>query len=178
MLNRRYTWCRLPVQRKTPQEKKRLSLERDRRNVYGEAPHASRKNVPLRKKLRNRANRRAQESQLPSVPTPIDNELMEDIEAKIRQKAPPIWEKYPDAPLGEVIARKEAKRTSKVDRAKACQRALRILKELKLNDDPSLESFVLQEVRSGRYRTPEDAVRDAIAHWEPRKRNGSRRQPH
>ena len=43
--------------RKTPQEKKRLSLAKDRRNVYGENDKASRKNIPRAKSRVNRANR-------------------------------------------------------------------------------------------------------------------------
>jgi hypothetical protein len=45
------------MRERTPQEKKSLSLAKDRRNVYGEAPHGAWKSIPLRKKLRNRANR-------------------------------------------------------------------------------------------------------------------------
>lgn len=45
------TWapddCNWIMREKTPQEKKQLSLQKDRRNVYGEAPHAVRKNIPL-----------------------------------------------------------------------------------------------------------------------------------
>jgi hypothetical protein len=52
------------MRERTPQEKKSLSLAKDRRNVYGEAPHGARKSIPLRKKLRNRANRHNQESKL------------------------------------------------------------------------------------------------------------------
>jgi len=48
----------------TPQEKKELSYERDRRNVYGRSPHASRKAIPLHKALRNRANRHLENQQV------------------------------------------------------------------------------------------------------------------
>jgi hypothetical protein len=40
------------MKKRTPQEKKKLSLERDLLNVNGEAPHAARKSIPLRKALR------------------------------------------------------------------------------------------------------------------------------
>lgn len=43
---------------KTPQEKKQLSLDRDRRNTYGENSKASRKLVPLKKAKSHRAERR------------------------------------------------------------------------------------------------------------------------
>jgi hypothetical protein len=102
---------------RTPAEKKRLSLEKDRRNVYGEAPHGARKNIPLRKKLRNRANRHLQESQLPSVPVEMDLDEAEQIQSAMFAKAPVVWDKTPDAPLKEVLARKQWKRsTPKADR--------------------------------------------------------------
>jgi hypothetical protein len=98
------------MRRKTPQEKKRLSLQKDRRNVYGEAPHASRKNVPLRKKLRNRANRHRQESLLPAGPLHFDVDDADAIKSSMLTKAPQAWEKYRDAPLAEVIQRKQSNR--------------------------------------------------------------------
>ena len=45
--------------RLSPQEKKELSLQKDRRNAYGENDKASRKNIPRAKARVNRANRRA-----------------------------------------------------------------------------------------------------------------------
>jgi len=88
---------------KTPQQKKKLSLEKYRRNTYGEPRDASSKSIPLRKKLRNRANRHMQEAQLPSVPVQLDADEADRIESAMRHKPPQAWEKYPDKPLGEVI---------------------------------------------------------------------------
>jgi hypothetical protein len=96
--------------RRTPQEKKSLSLAKDRRNVYGEAPHGARKSIPLRKKLRNRANRHNQESQLPSGPVPLDADEADEIESSILGKAPRVWNKIPDAPLSGVVANKQFRR--------------------------------------------------------------------
>lgn len=96
--------------KRTPQEKKRLSYARDRRNVYGEAPHAARKSIPLRKALRNRANRHYTNRQLRYEVVGFDEELADAIESRIRRKAPHEWEKYPDAPLGEVVERKSRNR--------------------------------------------------------------------
>lgn len=42
---------------KSPQEKKRLSLKKDRRNTYGENDKASRKNIPRSKAKSHRAVR-------------------------------------------------------------------------------------------------------------------------
>ena len=96
--------------KRTPQEKKRLSYARDRRNVYGEAPHAARKNIPLRKALRNRANRHYANQQLTFEGVGFDEELADAIESRVRQKAPHEWGKWPDAPLCEVVARKSRNR--------------------------------------------------------------------
>jgi len=42
---------------KSPQEKKTLSLQKDRRNSYGNNDKAARTAIPLRKALENRGNR-------------------------------------------------------------------------------------------------------------------------
>ena len=94
----------------TPQEKKELSYERDRRNVYGNAPHAARKCIPLRKAQRNRANRHSQNQQIKYQGPAPDQELAEDLESLIHHRAPKEWEKYPDAPLREVVAKKSTNR--------------------------------------------------------------------
>jgi hypothetical protein len=96
--------------KRTPQEKKRLSYARDRRNVFGEAPHAARKNIPLRKALRNRAGRHYANQQLTYKGAGFDEELADAIESRVKQKASHEWGKYPDAPLGEVVARKSRNR--------------------------------------------------------------------
>jgi len=44
---------------KSPIEKKRLSLARDRRNVFGESPHAARKSIPKRKAMEHQRERHA-----------------------------------------------------------------------------------------------------------------------
>ena len=96
--------------KRTPQEKKELSYKRDRRNVYGEAPHAARKSVPLRKALRNRANRHVANQALAYQGPIPDEERADELESHMHHRAPRHWEKHPDAPLGEVIAEKSRKR--------------------------------------------------------------------
>jgi hypothetical protein len=98
------------MQRRTPQEKKTLSLKKDRRNTYGESPHGARKSIPLQKRLRNRSDRRHKESQLPIFPGQIDLEEADRIESAISSKAPRQSGKVPDSPLGQVIARKQLRR--------------------------------------------------------------------
>jgi hypothetical protein len=100
------------MKRKMPQEKKQLSYERDRRNVYGRSPHASRKLIPLNKALRNRANRH-RENQLVDYQGPTPNlELADELGSSIHHRVPRGWEKYPDAPLGEVVAKKSKERAT------------------------------------------------------------------
>jgi len=94
----------------TPQEKKELSYERDRRNVYGNAPHAARKWIPLRKAMRNRANRHSQNQQIKLQGPAPDQDRADDLESQLHQRAPKEWEKYPDAPLREVVVKKSTDR--------------------------------------------------------------------
>jgi hypothetical protein len=97
---------------RTPQQKKALSYARDRRNVYGEAPHASRKNIPLRKALRNRSNRHQANQHLAYGGVGFDEELADQIESQIHHMAPQEWEKFRDAPLREALARKSEERAA------------------------------------------------------------------
>ena len=98
------------MRKRTPQEKKKLSYERDRRNVYGNSPQAARKAIPLRKAQRNRANRHLANQEV-AVRTPIPSEaIAEHIEERLNLKAPKQWKKGPDAPLGEVTAQKSLNR--------------------------------------------------------------------
>lgn len=97
----------------TPQEKKRLSYERDRRNDYGENDKASRKAIPLRKRLAARGSRRAARAALPGGWDAIPEEEVEQAENKMlaaEQRAYLRWRKAPDIPLAEYLARKRARR--------------------------------------------------------------------
>ncbi len=98
------------MKRLTPQEKKALSYEQDRRNCYGESPHGARKSIPLRKALRNRANRRYQNQQLEMSGVGFNEEVADAVESQTRHRAPKRWKKYPDAPLGEVVLQKRKER--------------------------------------------------------------------
>jgi len=98
------------MRKKTPQEKKRLSYEKDRRNCYGESPHGARKSIPKRKRLRNRANRKYQEQQLAISSLKLNDGLAEQIESRLYQKAPKVWSKVADAPLKKMIEHKQQRR--------------------------------------------------------------------
>lgn len=93
---------------RTPQEKKRLSLAKDRRNAYGESPHAARKAIPKRKRVRTHRERHAAKVPLTKVD---DDALAVDLAAaRAERKRKSGWKKDPDAPLGEVLERKAAGR--------------------------------------------------------------------
>lgn len=95
---------------RNPQEKKILSYERDRRNCYGESPHAARKAIPLHKALRNRANRHFQNQKLTLPAQTLDQDMADAIESWIYHRAPHSWNKFPDAPLREVVKKNLKKR--------------------------------------------------------------------
>ncbi len=93
---------------KSPTEKKRLSMLRDRRNVYGECPASSRKNIRRGKQRGHMELRRAANEELrilKGVPADAD-----DIESRTKDRSNALarssFKKVPDAPLGEVVARK------------------------------------------------------------------------
>jgi hypothetical protein len=62
--------CRMPA--KTPQEKKALSLKRDRRNVYGESTKGTRVGIPRSKQQSKQAERRAANQPLLAVSGQLD----------------------------------------------------------------------------------------------------------
>jgi hypothetical protein len=120
------------MKRRTPQEKKMLSYERDRRNVYGQSPHAARKHIPLRKAQRNRANRHYENQKADYQGPALDVDMADELESLIFHRAPQKWEKYPDAPLGEVVAKKSRKRA--IMRSYGGREALRTRSLLKSKD--------------------------------------------
>jgi hypothetical protein len=99
---------------KSPQEKKQLSLERDRRNVYGENAKSSRKNIPKSKRLSQRAARKAANTPLQAIKGGVREE--EAIAAELASRTKQIerrgnaFVKQPDLPLGVVLRRKNLKK--------------------------------------------------------------------
>jgi hypothetical protein len=96
--------------RRSPQEKKALSYARDRRNAFGENDKSSRKAIPLRKRLVNRANRHAARQQLSEVGDRVTAERADRIEERVQGTKPKTWRKWPDEPLGQVLERKRQRR--------------------------------------------------------------------
>lgn len=94
--------------RKTPEEKKQLSLAKDRRNNYGENDKASRKAIPLRKALVNRANRHADRRVLSDATGANAAEVSESAELRLRGRRRKVWRKWPDVTLGDHISQRKA----------------------------------------------------------------------
>lgn len=93
----------MAVQPKTPQEKKRLSYAKDRRNTYGENSKASRKGIPLAKARANRAERHTQDHVLATAVGLENNDELAAVENLVRGVEPRKWIKWPDKPLGQVL---------------------------------------------------------------------------
>ena len=89
--------------RKTPQEKKLLSLKKDRRNSYGENAKASRKAIPLRKRNVNKQNRKRQHDIVALMAHAETEEDLEATESLLLQKRNKQWQKTPDVSLSEKI---------------------------------------------------------------------------
>lgn len=82
----------------TPQEKKVLSYQRDRRNTYGENDKSSRKNIPRSKALGQRSFR----SRVGQILRSRDVEAIDDAVASARRRA---FDKTPDQSLGDHLDR-------------------------------------------------------------------------
>jgi hypothetical protein len=95
---------------KTPQEKKRLSLAKDRRNTFGENSKASRKGIPLAKARANRSERHAQDHLLAQAAAGNSEEQLVAVEVQVRSAKPRQWRKSPDEPLGVVLAKRSVRR--------------------------------------------------------------------
>ena len=98
----------------SPPEKKRLSLELDRRNAYGENDKASRKNIPRSKARGHRSERRVVEQVLSHghVTAPDENAAQQEAKLKVesRKKRLAGFKKSPDIPLAKSLARKATRR--------------------------------------------------------------------
>jgi hypothetical protein len=99
---------------KSAAEKKRLSLERDRRNIHGECPTSSRKNIRRGKQRGHMEVRRAANEELRALKGTLEQSVIETSEADTRDRVLLLsrqsFKKWPDAPLGEVLKRKQKKR--------------------------------------------------------------------
>jgi hypothetical protein len=94
----------MPRKRKTPQEKKKDSYKKDRRNVYGERGSHSRHAVTRAKRARQSVQRAAARQAVDAAVR--DPGLAERLEGRSAARRGNRWQKVPDAPLEEVIERK------------------------------------------------------------------------
>ena len=117
------------MKQKTPQEKKALSYEKDRRNDYGANDKASRKNIPIRKAKQNRAYRKNVNQIVDKVPNEIDLEKIDLIESEVRSVKKENWKKYPDALLGNIVKAKIENRELKIGRGKTARKKEREIVE-------------------------------------------------
>lgn len=108
---------------KSPQDKKRTSLARDRRNDYGECPTSSRKNIRRGKqRSRMKVRRAANEELRPlmGVTPELDPDLAEGrAKDRIFALTRSSLKKMPDTPLGIVLSKKRALREKTAQRLKS-----------------------------------------------------------
>ena len=105
----------MPRAPKSPQQKKRLSLQKDRRNSYGENSKGSRKNIPKSKALSHRKVRHAAKDAIAHLASSPETqaEVLESTLTKPRlQKG--RWRKSADTPLGLVVEGKLKRRKATV----------------------------------------------------------------
>ena len=99
---------------KSPCEKKSLSLERDRRNIFGENSKASRKAIPRRKQLSHMGERRAISQILSHLRESAEERDVSEADvlakAQVIERKHKAFKKSPDSPLGVVVKEKLAKR--------------------------------------------------------------------
>lgn len=109
-------------QPRSPQEKKALSYERDRRNGYGESDKGSRKTIPARKAGENRRDRRKVNQSLVILPT-VEAAAGEMIESDAANDVFRVggWTKAPDIPLADHIEKKTGGRISRFGRKDAAR---------------------------------------------------------
>jgi DNA primase len=93
------------MKRKTPQEKKRDSYLRDRRNTYGENDKSSRKNIARSKRRRSRVERRLARTAFPPGERRVYEDRVEDVESRLVRKRRGAWTKVPDTPLAAALER-------------------------------------------------------------------------
>lgn len=103
---------------KTPQEKKRLSYQFDRRDDYREGNKSSRKGIRWRKRWVNQTYRHHIKRILRA---PIDQTNADTVENQLFETRRPLWRKSPHQPLGLYLYER-----GKVDLAKVKNLTFRV----------------------------------------------------
>jgi hypothetical protein len=116
---------------KSPKEKKRLSLERDCRNVYGENPAASRKGIAKGKQRQHQNERRSAAQALTQLKGSPDEDFAKDVELEAKVAAAMSrkygFRKTPDLPLGKFLEqRKRAKESAAARKAALAEYVRRV----------------------------------------------------
>jgi hypothetical protein len=101
--------------RRSPQEKKRLSYSKDRRNDYGENDKSSRRNIARNKRHQRRAERHRGQQGLSAALGPVDETVEANVDQGIaaRARRGSRWRKFPDTQLGVYVAETLAARARK-----------------------------------------------------------------
>jgi hypothetical protein len=102
---------------KSPDDKKRLSLERDRRNRYGENDKSSRKSIQRGKQRQHMDERRSVGEILSRLRGDVQEDEATEIELRAKTRIAHSkgegFRKHPDTPLAVVLATKRARKKSK-----------------------------------------------------------------
>ncbi len=91
---------------RTPQQKKALSLDRDRRNSYGERGANSRFAIARHKAKDLRRIRRMENAPLASRTLTVADDVLAEVQLRTVSHPPRSWKKSPDRSLAKSIERK------------------------------------------------------------------------
>ncbi|MFI6307700.1 tyrosine-type recombinase/integrase [Amycolatopsis thailandensis] len=103
------------MRRKSPQEKKRLSYAKDRRERHGENDKSSRKNIPRHKRRVNRAKRHREQQVLNGARGSVDVESAATAEESLLKTRPERWQKSAGATLGTLVQHKLAMKSERTE---------------------------------------------------------------
>lgn len=96
--------------RRSPQQKKQLSYDNDRRNTYGENDKASRKAIRRNKRRVNQANRHRDRETLSRATGLRDVDAEAGTDDRLHARRPKSWRKSADETLRRVVERKLRRR--------------------------------------------------------------------
>jgi hypothetical protein len=141
---------------KNPQDKKRLRLDRDRRNVFRENDNASRKNIPRSKQLSQMRIRRAATQALARLRGEHDDSAEMEADALVKLQTIVLrrigFRKMPDQPLRKVLAEN--------GRARFYRAICNALKAAKIQ--PGLSNGVRIEIEDDDSRFTSVRLRDVV----------------
>ncbi len=103
------------MRRKTPQEKKRLSYLKDRRDDYGENAKSSRKNLPRSKAFARRSNRAHESLTLRAATGNPDDVRAEAAEQRLLSRRRRVKRKSGDTALADYLDWKLDRRAGRED---------------------------------------------------------------